>query len=178
VRNAYLIGEKVYLRPLEESDVPGFYGFLADPDVRRTLVIRATVVTESSSREYVRGAAARRDQLFAIVTRDDDVHIGNAGIHDIDAVNQRAELGLVIGRKEVWGRGYGTEAARLVCRHGFATLNLHRISLSCYAINERGLALYRRVGFREEGRRREHVFIEGRWVDEVVMGLLRGELVD
>jgi len=82
----------------------------------------------------------------------------------------------VIGQKEQWGRGFGTEAVRLLCRHAFDDLNLHKVCLACYATNERGIRSYARIGFTVEGRRREQVFIEGRWVDDVLMGLLRDEL--
>jgi RimJ/RimL family protein N-acetyltransferase len=93
-------------------------------------------------------------------------------------LDRYAMLGLVIGRKDYWGKGLGTEAVRLLCRYAFDELNLHRVALSTYAINERGVRLYTRVGFKIEGRKREHAFIEGRYVDEVLMGLLRGEIVD
>ena len=176
LHGAYLVGRKVALRPLEEADAEVCHAWLNDPDVRRTLAVRTRPVTAADSRDYIRAARARGDQLFAVVTRADGLYVGNVGLEGFDAVNRRVELGLVIGRKECWGRGYGAEAAALCCRHAFDTLNLHKVSLSCYATNERGLRLYTRLGFQVEGRRRDHVYIEGRWVDEIVMGLVRGEL--
>ncbi len=177
MRNPYLIGTKVYLRPLEESDAAECHVWLNDPEVRRTLALRGTPITEVSSREYIRSRDPRREQVFAIVTREGDCYVGNCGLHDIDHVDGHAAIGIVIGRKDHWSQGLGTEAVTLLCRHAFDDLNLHKVHLSCYAINERGLRLYARVGFTPEGRRREHVFIDGHWVDEVVLGMLRGELV-
>ena len=172
----YLVGTKVYLRPLEESDAPECWTWLNDPEVRRTLAVRAGPNTEAMSRDWIRGFDFRRDQGFAIVTRADDVYIGNCDLREINFIDRNASLGIVIGRKDQWGHGFGTEAVALLCRHAFENLNLHRVSLSCYATNERGLRLYARVGFQVEGRRREQVFLQGRWVDEIVMGILRGEL--
>ena len=103
------------------------------------------------------------------------MHVGNCELWGIAGPDRCATLGLVIGRRDPWGRGLGTEAVRLLCHHAFVTLNLHKVSLDCDAINERALRLYARVGFRVEGRRRDQSFIEGKYVDEVVMGLLRGE---
>src|SRR6266566_1339115 len=103
------------------------------------------------------------------------VHVGNCGLHEIDPVDRHATLGIVIGRKDQWGQGLGTETVTLLCRHAFATLNLHKVCLSCYATNERGLRLYARAGFTVEGRRREQVFIDGRWVDEILLGFVRGD---
>ena len=173
---AYLAGPRVHLRPLVEADAAECWPWFNDPEVRRTLAIRGLPNTEATSRAFIRGLDPGRDQAFAIVTLDGHAYVGNCALHDIHPVDRHATLGLVIGRKDHWGKGLGTEAVRLLCRYAFDELNLHRVVLSTYAINERGLRLYARVGFTVEGRRREHVFIEGRWVDEVTMGLLRGEL--
>ena len=175
---AYLIGPKVHLRPLLESDATECWAWFNDPDVRRTLALRGRPNTEVISRAFIHNPDPRRDQVFAITTRDGGIYVGNCGLHEIHPVDRYAMLGLVIGRKDYWGKGLGTEAVRLLCRYAFDELNLHRVALSTYAINERGVRLYARVGFKIEGRKREHVFIEGRYVDEVMMGLLRGELLD
>src|SRR5437763_399614 len=78
------------------------------------------------------------------------LYVGNCGLHDIDPVGLHATLGIVIGRKDRWGQGFGTETVRLLCRHAFDDLNLHKVCLSCYATNERGLRLYARAGFTPE----------------------------
>jgi RimJ/RimL family protein N-acetyltransferase len=174
----YLIGPKVHLRPILESDAGECWSWFNDPDVRRTLALRGRPNTEAVSRAFIQNLDPRRDQVFAITAREGDVYVGNCGLHEIHPVDRHAMLGLVIGRKDYWGKGLGTEAVRLLCRYAFDELNLHRVALSTYAINERGYRLYTRVGFKVEGRKREHTFIEGRYVDEVVMGLLRGELLD
>ena len=176
MRDAFLIGEKVCLRPLEEADAAVCHAWLNDPDVRRTLAARAGPYTEAMSREWIRALDFRTTMGFAIVTRDADAYVGNCDLRDINPIDRNAGLGIVIGRKAEWGKGYGTEAVTLLCRYAFDTLNLHKVHLSSYATNDRGLRLYARLGFVEEGRRREQVFLEGRWVDEVVLGLLRGEL--
>ena len=176
MRNAFLIGAKVYLRPLEEADAAECHAWLNDPDVRRTLNARAGPYTEAMSREWIRALDFRTTMGFAILTRDADRYVGNCDLREINFLDRNASLGIVIGRKDAWGLGFGTEAVALLCRYAFEGLNLHRVSLSCYATNERGLRLYARLGFVVEGRRREQVFVEGGYVDEIVLGLLRGEL--
>ena len=175
MRNAYLVGDRVYLRPLEEADAAVCWTWLNDPDVRRTLAARNGPNTEATSRAWIRALDFRRTMGFAIVTRAEDLYVGNCDMR-VNYVDRHATLGLLIGRTDHWGRGFGTDTVRLLCRHAFEGLDLHKVCLSCYAINARGLRLYARVGFREEGRRREQVFIEGSYVDEIVLGLLRGEL--
>ena len=172
MRNPYLVGAKVYLRPLEEDDAAVCHTWFNDPEVWRTLAVRGRPNTEARSRAYIRALDPTGDQVFAIMTREDEQYVGNAGLHAIDPIDRHATLGIVIGRTDCWGRGFGTEAVALLCRHAFETLNLHKVCLTSYANNERGLRTYARVGFQVEGRRREQVFIEGGWVDEVSLGLL------
>lgn len=176
MRNPYLVGAKAYLRPLEEADAAGCYEWISDPDVRRTLGMRARPNTEAQAREYIRSIDFRSEQGFAIVTREGGVYVGNTSLHEIDYVDRRAMLGIVIGRKDFWDKGIGTEAVALLCRHAFETLNLHKVCLNCDATNERALKVYARLGFKVEGRRREQHFYEGRYLDDVIMGMLRGEL--
>jgi len=103
------------------------------------------------------------------------VHIGVAGLHGIGLPNRNATFGIAIGEKAYWDKGYGTEATRLMLNYGFGTLNLHRITLWVFDFNSRGLHIYQKLGFVEEGRKRESVFRGGRYQDEILMGILESE---
>jgi RimJ/RimL family protein N-acetyltransferase len=81
----------------------------------------------------------------------------------------------MLGEPEEWGKGYGSEATRLVLRYAFETLNLNRVWLHVYEYNERGLRAYEKAGFRREGRLRQEMFRDGRYWDTIVMGILRDE---
>src|SRR5262245_40152964 len=170
-----LVGAHIVLRPLVVEDAAVCHHWLNDPEVQRTLAVHGRTISEADSRAFILGAAGRGDRLFAIETRAEGSYIGNAGLHGIDPEDGRAELGLVIGAKEAWGRGYGGEVVMLLCQHAFDDLGLHRVSLSCFANNPRALALYARLGFVREGVRREAHRIDDAWVDEIVLGLLRDE---
>ncbi len=175
-RNPFLMGERVYLRAIEEADAEQCYTWFSDPEVRRTIGRAAYPNTLRESLEFIRGADGRTRQMFAIVVKADGDYIGNCDLFAIDLVHRHAELGIVIGRKEHWGKKFGREAVRLLCTHAFGSLNLHRVTLRVFAHNARGLRAYSAVGFKLEGRVREDVFIEGRYYDTLIMGLLRGEL--
>src|SRR5262249_53559974 len=103
--------------------------------------------------------------------------IGGAGLHDISASSRTAMLGIWIAR-EHWDQGFGTDAVRTLCRFGFRELNLRRVTLHVYANNPRGIRAYQKVGFVEEGRLRGDHFVDGGYVDVVVMGLLAEELIE
>jgi RimJ/RimL family protein N-acetyltransferase len=104
-------------------------------------------------------------------------HIGTTGFHQVDWKNRTAELGIVIGDKEWWGRGYGTDAVRALARWALDELALNRLWLRVYEDNARAIHSYEKVGFKVEGRLRQDRFHGGRYFDTVVMGLLRDELV-
>jgi RimJ/RimL family protein N-acetyltransferase len=176
MRNPFLIGEKVYLRAIEEADAATCYEWISDPEVRRHLARRSIPNNEAQTRAFIAKVDWRSDQVFAIVSRADGLHVGNCGLHAISAVDRRATLGIVIGRQDAQNKGFGTEAVRLLCQHAFAGLNLHRVELSVYASNPRGQKVYERCGFRVEGRLRENAWVDGRWVDEIRMGLLESEM--
>ncbi len=84
-------------------------------------------------------------------------------------------LGIGLGDRAYWDRGYGTDATRLILGFGFTELNLHRISLTVFDYNARAIQVYRRLGFVEEGRAREFLQRDGRRWDMIFMGLLRSE---
>jgi RimJ/RimL family protein N-acetyltransferase len=175
MRNAYLVGPTVYLRPLEAADAPHFLTWLNDPEVTR-YTRRYLPITLPEQEEFLRSTqGSTRDVALGIVRRGDDQLLGGTGLHDIDPRNRHAWFGIAIGDKSAWGQGFGTETTRLMLRLAFATLNLNRVFLHVYEYNERGAHVYKKLGFQVEGRLRQDVWQAGRYWDTMVMGLLRDE---
>lgn len=112
---------------------------------------------------------------FIIYDRATATAIGGVGLRHMDLTKGIAELGIIITRKDYWGGGYGTEAITLILDHGFTALGLHNVLLETYAYNERALSSYRKVGFKEIGRRREAQRIGDMRYDTVYMDILRTE---
>lgn len=119
--------------------------------------------------------ASTHEVLFGIVVRETDRLIGSTGLSQIDLRNQNASFGTMIGEKSAWGKGYGTEATRLVVRYAFEELHLNRVQLHVYAYNLRGIRVYEKVGFRREGVLRQAHVYDNRFWDTVVMAMLREE---
>jgi RimJ/RimL family protein N-acetyltransferase len=175
MQNPFLVGPLVYLRPLELADAPTLAPLFNDPDVNRFL-LRCHPMSVADEEEFIRRLSGRTDYLaLGIALRDGDRLVGATGLHDLDARNRNAAFGISIGDKDSWGKGYGTDATRLMVRHAFFTLNLHRVWLYVYEYNERAQRVYERIGFKVEGRLRQHTFRDGRYWDTVVMGVLRQE---
>jgi RimJ/RimL family protein N-acetyltransferase len=99
-------------------------------------------------------------------------------LHRIQSRDRQAGFGILIGEKAEWSRGYGTEATRLIVRYAFDVLNLNRVWLHVLEDNQRGQRAYENVGFKVEGVLRQAGFREGRYMDMITMGILRGELIE
>lgn len=171
-------GEQIRLRGIEREDLPLFVEWLNDADVRANL---AVYLPMSMAREelWFEGMLERmpEEQPFAIESRTGRTWnlIGTCGFRDLNWQERSAEIGIMIGVKREWNKGYGTEAMRLMVKHGFETLNLHRIFLHVYEDNTRAIRSYAKVGFIEDGRLRQARYAQGRYSDVVVMSLLRPE---
>lgn len=123
---------------------------------------------------------AKRDQKerpFAIEVRKGKNWklIGNCAVFEIKSVNSSAELGIMIGEKSEWNKGYGAEVMTLLQRHCFETLNLNRVFLRVYVDNVRAVRSYEKAGFVLEGRLREAVYKFGKYEDVLFMSVLRSE---
>jgi RimJ/RimL family protein N-acetyltransferase len=174
-----LKGKLVLLRPVQRTDVNYFLKWFNDPEVTQYLGMYLPM-TEMAEQKYIEELGTSRaatDAPFVVEAVDGDKSkpIGSIGLHRIKPKDHSATLGIAIGDKQYWSKGYGTEAARLIIKYGFEQVNLHRISSSAWSFNERSLRLHLKVGFREEGRRREAVYKNGAYHDEVMFGLLREE---
>ncbi len=171
----FLIGKRVYLRPVDPEDVDRFVLWFNDPEVRVNLS-SAIPINRLREREFVEKLyQGERDVVLAIVEREGNHHIGVAGLHKIGLPNRNATFGIAIGEKTFWDKGFGTEAARLILDYGFKQLNLHRVTLWVYSTNPRAIHVYEKLGFKEEGRKRESEYREGTYCDDVLMGILERE---
>jgi RimJ/RimL family protein N-acetyltransferase len=149
--------------------------WFSDPQVVYFLG-RNSPITLAEEERWFRDYERRTDeQIFAIDVAD--THIGNLGLHKIDRVHRKAEVGIVIGEPAYWSKGYGSEAMRTALRYAFGTLGLNKVSLDVLEYNTRAIHTYERLGFRPEGLHREDVYKDGRFVNVLRMGILARELV-
>jgi RimJ/RimL family protein N-acetyltransferase len=172
------VAERVRLRRVEKEDLPRYVEWLNDAEVRRGLMIflpLSNVEEEQWFEEMNKRPPLERPFAVDARTPDGWRHIGSAGLFDFDHVARHAELGIVLGDKEFWDKGYGSDTMRLLLRVGFETLNLERIHLRVYGNNPRAFHVYEKVGFTHEGTLRRHVYREGQYYDVHVMGVLREE---
>ena len=169
-------GEKVALGPHRRDLLPLYQRWINDFEVTRTLGVDMRPMTwEAEEAWYDRTSRGERDVGFTIYERATMRPIGNTGLHEIDHHHRTATFGILIGEKDCWGKGYGTETARLMLDYGFTALSLHNILLTVASYNERGIRAYLRAGFREIGRRRESRRMGGQASDTIYMDCLATE---
>jgi RimJ/RimL family protein N-acetyltransferase len=171
-------GVLVNLRAPETGDLERNHRWMNDREVTRFLAARyelSLAAEEVWMREHAGRAVSWDNAFFAIETKDGR-HIGNTNLFALVAEDRKAELGIMVGEKDCWSRGYGTDAVRTLVRFAFDEMNLNRVQLHTYAFNERAKAAYEKAGFVEEGRMRAFHYAEGAYHDAIVMGVLRGDV--
>jgi len=174
-----ILGDNVRLRAIEREDIPRFVRWLNDPEVTEFLLINSPLsrVMEEQWFEDQLSKSPHTGQVLGIeiLENGDWLHIGNTGLHNVDPIHRNAEFGIVIGEKAYWNKKFGREATRLMLKHGFEHLNLHRIYLHVYENNLRGIKAYEASGFIKEGVLRQAVFKNGRYLNEIIMSVLQTE---
>jgi len=171
-----IIGSRLYLSPMNTGDAEIYTIWLNDENVAANIGQYSKIVSLVTEQKYLDNAASG-GQNYAIVLLDGDRLIGNISLFDENAVNRTATLGLFIGDEENRNKGYGAEAIRLLLSYGFKTLNLLNVMLTVNSDNLRAIACYKKVGFRDIGRRRNAVYKEGRYVDLNYMDILNTEFL-
>ncbi len=175
MHNPFLIGATIYLRPLESGDIPKLVAWFNDPEVLRTVLRSDPITREVEEQWLTRIGQSPTDLVLGIAKRESNQLLGVTGLHRIDWQSRHAEFGIAIGEKNEWGKGYGTEATRLILGHAFRTLNLHRVWLHVLAGHLSALRAYEKTGFVQEGILRQQLYKEGRYQDLVTMAILRSE---
>jgi RimJ/RimL family protein N-acetyltransferase len=166
----------VRLRPVEELDLPLFVLWFNDAEVRYWLTqSEAPEFTLESEAEWYDETRADPACLIWCIETEDGQPIGNLGLHAINETHGRATLGIAIGEKGQWGRGYGTDAIMEVLRYAFGEMGLRRVDLGADEDNARGIRCYEKCGFVREGLLRAYRMRRGEPVNGVIMAVLREE---
>jgi diamine N-acetyltransferase len=170
--------KRLRLRAMERTDIPRFVEWLNDPEVTPGISIIYPMGSEDESR-WFDGVMQTPLELHPLVIEIKDGKdwkpIGNCGFHNLDWRNASGEVGIFIGDKSQWNKGFGGEALHLLMKVGFETMNLHRIWLRVMADNERAVRCYEKLGYIHEGKFRDGEYHRGHYVDMLVMSMLRPE---
>jgi len=173
-----LKGERITLGPVKKEYIESYLKWFNDPEITQYLSMFRPF-TRMMEEDWIENLKNRDDTIvFAVLIHEDnnvEKLIGNCGLHAIDWKNRVAEVGITLGEKEYQSKGYGTEAMELLLDYGFKTVNLNRIQLRVYEFNSMAINSYNKIGFVEEGRMRQAIFINGEYHDIIFMSILQEE---
>ena len=172
-------GERVYLGQIRTDLAPVYRRWVNDLNIASTLAIIADVglpMTDEDETDWLEAVRKDNNQvMFTIYEQGTGTPVGNTGLSGVRSPNRSAEFGLVIGERTAHGKGYGTEATKLILDYGFTMLGLHHIWLKHVAFNKAGHRVYEKVGFSEAGRLRESWQYAGQQYDVMIMDILASE---
>lgn len=170
-----LIGDRIYLSPRNIEDAEKYVEWFCDFKTTDGLGSSSKLMTIEKEKEWLMNATKSNDFIFAIVDLNNDKLIGNCSIMNISQKDRIAEVGIFIGEENNRSNGYGAEALKLLLDYGFNYQNLNNIMLTVMSFNERAIKCYKKVGFKEFGRRRECYFLNGKYYDRIYMDILANE---
>jgi RimJ/RimL family protein N-acetyltransferase len=171
-----LVGKKCYLSPIDSNDAEKFTEWLNDLEILVNLQLYGGVINAEDEKIFLQNLS--KDHNYSIVDLEKDELFGNCGFMDIDNLNQTAEVGIFIGNKNYWNKGFGSEALTLLLDYGFKALNLHNIWLKTFSFNARAIKSYEKVGFKIIGRRRESILRGEERHDTILMEILYNEFYE
>lgn len=175
----YIIeGDELGFTEPKEEYVELYKNWFNDLEVNQFTSSLGAVFTKEEEEDWYEAQAENEEITFTIHHLLDDKPIGNCGLHNINRGPDHAEMGIVLGEKDYWNRGLGTEAVRLITDYGFTALSLHGISLWVKSYNKRAIRVYEKVGYQESGRMRDYYKVDGEYYDQVLMDVLHEEFYE
>jgi RimJ/RimL family protein N-acetyltransferase len=174
-----IVGRRIVLRRHRAENLAVVSRWYRDPEVARLTRYQTRPMPREEVERFFQTRLLGPDSVaYAIHVRLTDRLIGLTTFSSLDPDNGSVLFHITLGESDIWGQGYGTEAASLMLAHAFERLGLHRVGLSVFSFNERAIRSYEKAGFRIEGRLRDAIARDGRYWDEIQMGALRPEWLE
>jgi RimJ/RimL family protein N-acetyltransferase len=175
IKPRVLIGKRVYLRPLAKEDLVYLRKWSEDAELRGSIGETKPMSHADCEKFLEQICADNSREWFMVVIKQDNQVIGEAGLLRMDRAWRATDVSVIIGEKEEWGKGYGTETILLLLDYAFRHLNFHRVAIGVVGFNERALRFWEKVGFRKEGVHRDEYYYDGKYYDFVMMSILEDE---
>lgn len=173
--NGFLIGERIYLRPITKEDLAYIRKWYNDPEIRG-LIGSTTPMSRQDAEEWFENLHKDKSRIwFTVVTKEDDRVIGETGLLRMFPHWRTTDLSIILGEKDTLGKGYGTEVMNLLLDYAFGYLNFHRVAIGVVGFNDKALRFYEKIGFKREGIQRDGYYYNHKYYDFVMMSILEDE---
>jgi len=176
LRETTLQGRKVNLRPGNDNDYTFLYKWYNDKELNRLAGWSNSKATMEKLR-YNMSKSFGYDPMNLMIEAKDGTPIGTIQLYDFNEQDKSCKLGIRIGDRDYWSRGYGEDAVKTLLEYAFMKIDIYRVTLKVYEYNERAVRCYLKCGFQNEGRTRQSANIDGKYYDEIIMGALKSDYV-
>lgn len=173
-----LKGDNLYLGPVSKKQIPILLKWMHDIDVLKYITQIYFNHSEETVEEYLDKCLKSPTKYYFGIYLNNGELIGGTNLDHVDTLNRTASLGIIIGEKQHWSKGYGTEALKLLVDYGFNILNLNNIMLTVIDFNGRAQRCYEKVGFKLIGKRRQCNILAGKKYDLIYMDILAEDFKD
>jgi len=175
IKSRFLIGKRVYLRALEKEDLIYIRKWSNDSEIRK-LIGEVVPMSQADADKFLeRVYSDNTREWFVIVVKENDRVIGETGLLRMFPAWRTADISIIIGEKDAWGKGYGTEAILLLLDYAFRCLNFHRVAIGVVGFNKRAINFWKKIGFKKEGVQRDGYYYNHKYFDFVMMSILEDE---
>ena len=169
-----MLKNRLEIKPLDGNTISKEYlTWMNDPEVLKFTESRWSIYNKNDLKQFVNNMnSSSNNYLFGIYVIETNKHIGNIKIGNIDSHHKFADLGIIIGVKEEWGKGYATESISLAIKYAFNDLKLHKLVAGSYANNFGSIKALKKVGFKECGTLRDHCVYDETRVDVITFEII------
>ena len=175
IKSRFLIGKRVYLRALGKEDLIYIRKWSNDHEIRKLTGEVVSMSQADADKFLERVYSDNTREWFVIVVKENDRVIGETGLLRMFPAWRTTDISIIIGEKDAWGKGYGTEAILLLLDYAFRCLNFHRVAIGVVAFNEKAIHFWEKVGFKKEGIQRDGYYYNHKYHDFVMMSILEDE---
>jgi len=165
-------GDQVYLAPMDMSEALDYVRWLNDPETMIFVQSYNQIYNRVNEEQYLKNVLEKGEPQFSIHLCKDDSHIGGCGLINLDWINRRTEIGIMIGESAFRNHGYGQEAIHILLDYIFNVMNLNSVSLRHYEYNHRASRCYEKCGFKPAGHIRQARLMNGQFYDEIILDIL------
>ncbi|MDD4503807.1 MAG: GNAT family protein [Clostridiaceae bacterium] len=176
LRETELSGSKVTLRPGDENDFYLLHKWYNDTELNKLAGWNSSKVTTERLR-YNMSRSFGYDPMNLMIDNEEGTPIGTIQLYDFNEQDKNCKLGIRIGDRDYWSKGYGGDAVKTILEYAFMKMDMYRVTLKVYEYNERAVKCYLKCGFQCEGRIRQSAYIDGKFYDEIIMGALKSDFI-
>ena len=153
----------------KERHLDNYLNWFNDPEITKWMLIGLFPVTKNTEEEWFDKQGKNENDVGFAIESKEGKHLGGCGIHKIDWKSKIAEGGIVIGDKTEWGKGYATEAEKMMLDYGFSILGLRKISAHIFRENIASLKAAIKNGLKKEGVLKKHLYKNGKYNDLIIL---------